>query len=230
MEDNTTNTHSKLDDKDWLTRRYVVDLATQEEIARELGVNKPQVKKALLGAGIQPRRSTSKYPLLNDKGWLIDAYEIKLMSTEAIAKVVGCHSGLVYDMLKRLGVKMRSMSEAQINSKRSGHNHPNWKGGRSVNCQGYVTVPAKDHPNAMPNGRILEHRLVAEKKLGRLLESNEVVHHIDGNKENNDPSNLVVFTREKHNLTHRELLDKVTQLKRKLEVYERLYGVLPKDT
>ena len=37
------------------------------------------------------------------------------------------------------------------------------------------------------------HRVVAEQMLGRPLRKGEVVHHIDGNKRNNDPSNLMVF-------------------------------------
>lgn len=38
-----------------------------------------------------------------------------------------------------------------------------------------------------------EHRTVAEEKLGRPLLDGEVVHHIDGDKRNNDPNNLIVF-------------------------------------
>ena len=37
------------------------------------------------------------------------------------------------------------------------------------------------------------HRIVAEQILGRPLKPGEVVHHIDGNKRNNDPSNLQVL-------------------------------------
>jgi hypothetical protein len=44
----------------------------------------------------------------------------------------------------------------------------------------------------------LQHRLIAEQKLGRKLSKDEVVHHIDGDRRNNDPDNLVVMTAAEH--------------------------------
>ena len=37
------------------------------------------------------------------------------------------------------------------------------------------------------------HRVVMERKLGRTLKPGEIVHHIDGDKRNNDPDNLMLF-------------------------------------
>ena len=46
------------------------------------------------------------------------------------------------------------------------------------------------------------HRTVAEKALGRPLKSSELVHHIDENKTNNHPSNLLICDNTYHKLIH----------------------------
>ncbi len=72
--------------------------------------------------------------------------------------------------------------------------NPNWKGGRTIASNGYVLLKKPSHRLADTRGYVYEHRLVAEETLGRVLNSGEVVHHRDGNKTNNDPANLEVFS------------------------------------
>ena len=68
---------------------------------------------------------------------------------------------------------------------------------------GYIEIYMPQHPNSRANGVILEHRYVAGQKLGRLLLPEEVVHHLDEDKFNNDPNNLIVFkTQADHTAFH----------------------------
>lgn len=46
------------------------------------------------------------------------------------------------------------------------------------------------------------HRLVMEQVLGRRLRSDEVVHHISGDKTDNRPENLMVVTQSEHTQMH----------------------------
>lgn len=55
------------------------------------------------------------------------------------------------------------------------------------------------------NSDILVHRHVAEKMLGRRLQSGEVVHHINRDKTDNRRKNLWVFeSQEKHHYIHEQ--------------------------
>lgn len=59
--------------------------------------------------------------------------------------------------------------------------------------KGYIRVYMPEHINSDVKGLIYEHQLMAEKKIGRPLTEEEVVHHIDGNRSNNSLDNLLVF-------------------------------------
>lgn len=77
----------------------------------------------------------------------------------------------------------------------------NWKGGVYV-AGGYAKVKVKEHPAKDKRGYVLLHRLVMEDYLGRYLKDDEFIHHKDGDKLNNDLSNLELVYPEKHAKEH----------------------------
>ena len=73
-----------------------------------------------------------------------------------------------------------------------GSKHFNWKGGRTKTDEGYIMIWCPNHPHARGH-KVLEHRLVMEKHLGRYLDPKEVVHHINEIKDDNKIENLSLF-------------------------------------
>ena len=73
-----------------------------------------------------------------------------------------------------------------------------WNIEKIVSKGDYLYAIVRDHPRRTKNNYVLLHRVVMENYLGRLLNENEIVHHKDGNKKNNDISNLEVMTASEH--------------------------------
>lgn len=64
---------------------------------------------------------------------------------------------------------------------------------KSIDSMGYYILYMPEHHKARSHGMVYEHVVMAEKKIGRKLRDDEVVHHEDENKLNNDLDNLYVF-------------------------------------
>ena len=80
-----------------------------------------------------------------------------------------------------------------LNKQKGNMKHGNrWKGGRSLTPHGYILLRMPEHPRANSNGYVYEHIVVAENKLGRALAPGEIIHHLDGNSQNNDSENIFV--------------------------------------
>lgn len=92
-----------------------------------------------------------------------------------------------------------------------------------VDSNGYVRIYQPDHPSAYANGRVLEHRVVAEERLGRPLGPDDHVHHVNGDKADNRPENLVVLGHGEHSsITGLANGDRL----REWEEYRKRYGPL----
>lgn len=73
---------------------------------------------------------------------------------------------------------------------------------RHVGSDGYWLYRSPNHPHVQANGYVREHRRIVEAHLGRHLAPGEVVHHVNGDKQDNRIENLEVMTDREHKLLH----------------------------
>lgn len=90
-------------------------------------------------------------------------------------------------------MKRESKTCAGCRKPLKGELNPNWKGGKIKHRKGYIQRHNPTHPRAKSNPYVFEHILVVEELLGRFLEKDETVHHINGVKDDNRPENLELW-------------------------------------
>lgn len=78
----------------------------------------------------------------------------------------------------------------------------NWRGGIEITKNGYALAHAPEGHPFSSRGRILLHRLIVERKIGRFLLPHEEVHHEDGCTLNNRIENLLIISRADHGKIH----------------------------
>ena len=81
-------------------------------------------------------------------------------------------------------------------------NCPNWRGGTTKDWYGYIKILVPDCPMSDSKGYVAEHRYVMSQLLGRILEPEEVVHHVNGIITDNRKENLRLMTQKSHKSLH----------------------------
>lgn len=160
---------------DWstLSEDYAA-LGDQKAVAKKYGCTAAAVSKQMVKRGIP----------VNGIDWTnLESDYLRLRTQAAVAKKYGCKPSSVQQQLKKRGITTNSYD-------RYGSNNPKWRGGRRKDPDGYIQVYAPDHPYCNVRKEVAEHRLVMERMIGRLLDPSEIVHHINGIKDDNRPENL----------------------------------------
>lgn len=76
------------------------------------------------------------------------------------------------------------------------------QGWQTVGWKKYLPVSRVSGRGYWFMGSKREHKVIMENLIGRRLQPNEIVHHIDGNKLNNEPTNLLLMTQSEHTKYH----------------------------
>lgn len=179
------NKRSTVDQKEQMVRRYVGGESLRS-IAHDFGCTPGNVRYILLAREVEMRPMGRPAMSEETLGWIREQRECG-RTYASIAKALGVTPYTIQ-------VTCRDRLRMGPDRRASGPQHHAWKGGRRVDGNGYVQVhvPVDDPMYAMATslGYVPEHRLVMARSLGRALTSKETVHHINGDKMDNDLGNL----------------------------------------
>jgi predicted DNA-binding protein YlxM (UPF0122 family) len=191
-----SRTNNKFDEKteEMICKDYLEDKKSASELAEQyksLSKDGCCDLKTILNIvnrhGIESRpRGNSEIELTEENMKIIQEMWDNRISTEKIAEKIDVCKQTLHNWLNEM--------QLTENRFRARENHPMWKGGKIIDGHGYVKIglDPSDPYYEMTNqiGYVSEHRYVMAKHLGKVLSREYTVHHIDGNKENNDLSNL----------------------------------------
>ena len=119
---------------------------------------------------------------------IYELFEGGAMISEIVAQVGTNRESVRQYLLKKYTPKQKRAIVRKNIRWLKGQDSPNWKGGREVTKDGYIVLWLSR------TEKVLEHRLVMEKHLGRKLTRSEIVHHINGNNSDNRLANLELTT------------------------------------
>ena len=162
---------------DVLYQMYIVDGKTMKAISEELHIATGKIHRLIHEYGI-PAKKLSDYPATDKQ-------------RAAWSKIGKSKKGVSFTQEHR-----KKISEAKkIHA--AGH--------IKTRPDGYKALYYPDYPHANNDGYVMEHVYIMEQHIGRLLEDNECVHHINFDRADNRIDNLRLMTKSEHMSYHSKL-------------------------
>lgn len=93
--------------------------------------------------------------------------------------------------------------------------NPHWKGGQIITKDGRVMIHSPQHPWPSKGKYVYRYRLVMEKRLGRFLVPEEIVHHKNHINDDDRIENLELLNNRQHSQHHAHDLQRAGKWSRK---------------
>lgn len=183
--------------RDELYKLYAIDKVTPRQIAKEYGVSESYIYKILHQYDIPIIKPSERQISEETRQKLRDSHKGQ------IPWIVGKkHTD---ETRRKMSQKAKERATDEWKTKMLAINQKHTDGDTYIDSKGYVMIYKPTYEGSYANGFIAEHVYLMEQSIGRKLNKNEVVHHKDGNKRNNDMENLVLMTRSSHMKLHRNM-------------------------
>lgn len=166
--------------KEFLEKYYVQEKKSMKECADIIGVSVGSIYNYIKKYKIESRPA---------------------MTEETKTKI---SNSLIGKPSKRKGCKCSDETKKKISESRKGKfiHQSKYGGHKKRRKDGYIYVYFPSHPMSTKDGYVMEHILVMEENIGRHLKEDEVVHHKNHVRDDNNIENLELMTFKQHAALH----------------------------
>lgn len=209
----------KLSDNQWNDRKFCSKKCSGSKLRLDINEIQSQYKSGLSATEIANSIGCASITIMR----LLKSNNVDVRTRPEIGKL--SHSKPDVKMKLSIAATGRKLPESAKEKlrERVGDKNHNWGGGLTISKGGYL-VFTNSPANGINRNKHL-HVVICEYKYGRKMKKGEHVHHIDGNKLNNHPDNLLILTASDHAKLHAKERNNARYESMQLHGKNREFGV-----